>query len=137
MSEPNDPMAVVRRYIDAFNRGDVDAMAAACADPMQILDGMAPHVWQGPTAARDWWRDVLTDGVHIGASGYRVTLGEPRHVDVKGEFGYVVVPTTMAFDLKGQKIVQNGGVFTVALRIGDDGWRLTAWAWSKGSNSPA
>lgn len=49
MSEPNDPMAAVRQYIDAFNRGDVDAMAAACADPMQILDGMAPHVWQGPT----------------------------------------------------------------------------------------
>ena len=67
----------------------------------------------------------------------RMPRGEPRHVDVKGDFGYVVVPTTMAFDLKGQKIVQNGGVFTVALRIGDDGWRLTAWTWSKGSNSPA
>lgn len=80
MSEPNDPMAAVRQYIDAFNRGDVD---------------------------------------------------------VKGDFGYVVVPTTMTFDLKGQQIVQNGGVFTVALRNGDDGWRLAAWAWSKGSNSPA
>ncbi|WP_235654074.1 hypothetical protein [Mycolicibacterium houstonense] len=48
MSEPDDPMAAVRRYVDAFNRADVDALAAACADPMQILDGMAPHVWQGP-----------------------------------------------------------------------------------------
>ena len=33
-------------------------MAATCADPMQILDGMSPHVWQGPTAAEDWWKDV-------------------------------------------------------------------------------
>lgn len=130
-------MAAVRRYIDAFNRGDVDALAAACADPMQILDGMAPHVWQGPTATRDWWRDVLADGEHVGASGYHVTLGEPRHVDVKGEFGYVVVPTTMAFDLNGQRIVQKRGVFTVALQNGDAGWRLTAWTWSKGVNCPA
>lgn len=137
MSKPKGPMAAVRQYIDAFNRGDVDALAAACADPMQILDGMAPHVWQGPTATRDWWRDVLADGEHVGASGYHVTLGEPRHVDVNGDDGYVVVPTTMTFDLKGQRIVQNGGVFTAALRRIDSEWRLTAWTWSKGVNSPA
>ena len=81
MSSSNDPMAAVRQYVDAFNNGDAQAMAAACADPMQILDGMSPHVWQGPTAAEDWWRDVLTEGEHLGASGYRIALGEPRHVD--------------------------------------------------------
>ncbi len=41
------------QYVDAFNNGDPYAMAATCADPMQILDGMSPHVWQGPTAAQD------------------------------------------------------------------------------------
>ena len=51
-------MAAVLEYVDAFNNGDPTAMAAACANPMQILDGMSPHVWQGPTAAEDWWRDV-------------------------------------------------------------------------------
>lgn len=136
MSEPNDPMAAVRRYVDAFNRGDVDMMSAACADPMQILDGMAPHVWQGPAATRDWWRDVLAEGEHLGASDYHITLDEPRHVTVTGESGYVVVPATMTFDLNGQQIVQTGGVFTVALHNDDHGWRLTAWAWSKGINSP-
>ena len=45
-------MAAVRQYIDAFNTGDAEAMAAVCSDPMQILDGMAPHVWQGPTQSR-------------------------------------------------------------------------------------
>jgi ketosteroid isomerase-like protein len=29
-------MAAVVQYADAFNRGDAKAMAAACADPMQI-----------------------------------------------------------------------------------------------------
>ena len=96
-------MAAVRHYVDAFNAGDPDAMAATCADPMQILDGMAPHVWQGPTASQDWWRDVLTAGDHLGASGYHIALGELRHVDVTGDNAYVVVPATMTFDLRGTR----------------------------------
>ncbi|MFG2634214.1 nuclear transport factor 2 family protein [Streptomyces sp. NPDC048362] len=130
----NDPMAAVARYVDAFNRGDARAMAAACADPMQILDGMAPHVWQGPTASEDWWRDVLAEGEHIGASGwYRITLGEPRHVYVKGDHAYVVVPATMTVDLRGSQVTQTGSVFTVALGKVNSQWRLTAWAWAKGA----
>ena len=70
MTSANDPMAAVLQYVDAVNDEDPKAMAVACANPMQILDGMSPHVWQGPTAAEDWWRDVLTEGEHLGASGY-------------------------------------------------------------------
>ena len=85
MPSSKDPMAAVLQYVDAFNSGDRKAMAATCADPMQILDGMSPHVWQGPTASDDWYRDVLTEGGHVGASGYQITLGEPRHVDVTAD----------------------------------------------------
>ncbi|WP_329203135.1 nuclear transport factor 2 family protein [Streptomyces sp. NBC_01435] len=129
----NDPMAAVVQYVDGFNHGDVTAMAATCADPMQILDGMAPHVWQGPTASEDWWRDVLTEGEHVGASGYHITLGDPRHVDVTSDHAYIVVPATMSFDLQGRQVTQTGSVFTVALRKADTEWRLTAWAWAKGA----
>lgn len=133
MPSSNDPMTAVRQYVDAFNNADPKAMAAACADPMQILDGMSPHVWQGPTAAEDWWRDVLTEGEHLGASGYHIALGEPRHVDTTGDNAYVVVPATMTFDLKGKQHTQTGSVFTVALRNLGTAWRLTAWAWAKGA----
>lgn len=106
MLSSNDPMAAVRRYVDTFNNGDVKAMAATCAEPMQILDGMSPHVWQGPKAAEDWWRDVLTEGEHLGASGYHITLGEPRHVDVTGDYAYVVVPATMTFNIQGKQVTK-------------------------------
>jgi ketosteroid isomerase-like protein len=133
VSSSNDPMAEVRQYVDAFNSADPNAMAAVCADPMQILDGMSPHVWQGSTAAEDWWSDVLEEGEHLGASGYHITLGEPRHVDITGDYAYVVVPATMTFSLGSKPITQTGSVFTVALRkVGTD-WRLTAWAWAKGA----
>jgi ketosteroid isomerase-like protein len=133
MPTTNDPMAAVQRYVEAFNRGDPKAMAAACADPMQILDGMSPHVWQGPAATEDWWSDVLTEGEHLRASGYHIVLGEPRHVDVTDDNAYVVVPATMTFDLNGREVTQSGSLFTVALRKVDADWRLSAWAWAKGA----
>jgi ketosteroid isomerase-like protein len=126
-------MAAVRQYIEAFNEGDGEAMAATCADPMQILDPMSPHVWQGPTASEDWWSDVLAQREHLVASRFHVTLDEQRHVDVTGDFAYVVVPATVTFDLGDREITQTGSLFTVALRKVDTDWRLSAWAWTKGS----
>jgi hypothetical protein len=128
----NNPMAAVRHYIGAFNRGDQQGMAAAFVVPGSILDGMAPHVWHGPTATLDWYRDVLIEGEHHGASGYHVTLAEPLHDNVTGDSAYVVVPATMTFKVGGRQVTQTGAVFTVALRRDPEGWRIAAWAWAKG-----
>jgi ketosteroid isomerase-like protein len=128
-----DPIATVHQYIDAFNRGDAEQMAALFAVPGSILDGMAPHLWVGPTAAQDWYRDVLIEGKAHGAAGYFVTLGEPLHNNVTGDSAYVVVPASMTFKVQGKQITQSGAVFTVALRKGAEGWRIAAWAWAKGT----
>ena len=98
-----EPMAVVRHY-DAFNKGDAKGMAATFAVPGSILDGMAPHLWQGPTTAQDWYRDVLIEGKQHGASDYFVTMGEPLHNNVTGDSAYVVVPATMTFKWAASKL---------------------------------
>jgi ketosteroid isomerase-like protein len=128
----NDPMAAVHQYIDGFNNGDTQAMAAVFAVSGSILDGMAPHLWQGPTATQDWSRDVLAEGAQHDASGYHVTLGEPFHHNVTGDSAYVVVPVTMTFQVHGRQVTQTGAVFTVALRKLPAGWRIAALAWAKG-----
>ena len=130
----DDPLAAVRQYIDAFNAGDVDSMAASFYSTGSILDGMSPHVWQGPSAAREWYRDVLAEGEQEGASGYFVTIEEPLHDDVTGDSAYIVVPATMRFDLDGTPMTQTGAHLTVALRKVADGWRIAAWAWTKGKH---
>ena len=130
------PLAAVRQYIESFNRGDVKAMAATCAVPMSILDGMAPHVWHGPTATEDWYRDAMTEGGHLGATDYSVALGEPLHVQITGDSAYVLVPATMTFKVHGRQVTQSGATFTVALRKVNDGWRIAAWAWAKGTAQP-
>lgn len=119
-----DPMAAVRQFVEAFNKGDVKTMASICHKPMSILDGMWPHVWYGTTACEDWYRDVLSEGEHIGASGYRVALGEPWHVNAKGDHGYVVTPAGMTFKLRGMDRSQSGALFTLALRKVSGEWRI-------------
>jgi hypothetical protein len=128
-----DPLVAVHQYINGFNKGDGEAMAATFAIPGSILDGMAPHVWQGPTASQDWYRDVLIEGEQHGASDYVVTLGEPSHNNITGDSAYVVVPATMTFKVRGQQVTQTGAIFTVALRRVAEGWRIAAWAWAKGT----
>jgi hypothetical protein len=130
-----DPMTAVRQYIDDFNRGDAEAMSADFVVPGSILDGMAPHLWHGPTASKDWYRDVLSEGEEHGASGYFVTLGEPLHNNITGENAYLVVPASMTFKVQNQEVVQTGALFTVALRKLADGWRIAAWAWAKGTRA--
>jgi ketosteroid isomerase-like protein len=131
----SEPVAAVRRYIDAFNKGDVEAMAACFASPGTILDGMAPHVWHGASAPRDWYRDVLTEGKHAGASNYSVTLAAPLHADVSSDVAYAVFPATMTFNLGGTPVTQSGAHFTTALCKQAGEWRIAAWAWAKGKAS--
>lgn len=129
-----DALPTVHRYIDAFNEGDVKGMAAAFAVPGAILDGMPPHAWHGPTAAEDWYQDVLINTKKEGASDFFVTIGVPQHMDITGDAAYVVVPATMRFKVHGKEITQSGAVFTMALRRLADGWHIAAWAWAKGTS---
>jgi ketosteroid isomerase-like protein len=128
----DDPVAAVKKYIDAFNKGDLKGMSAVCDSPAVIIDGLPPHSWQGPTACEDWYRDVIAAGAKEGAGDYFVTLGEPRHVDVRGDRAYVVVPATMKFKVHGKEITQNGSTMTLALHKVGDQWRIAGWAWAKG-----
>lgn len=126
-------MERVRHYVDAFNKDDLKAMTALFDPSGSILDGLPPHVWQGPTATQDWYRDVLVEGEQHGASDYFVTLGEPLHNDVTGDSAYVVIPATMTFKMRGKQVTQSDAIFTVALRKLTEGWRIAAWTWAKGT----
>jgi hypothetical protein len=129
--EHTEPTAVVQQYISAFNKGDADGMAACFAGQGSILDGMAPHVWMGSTAPRDWYRDVLIEGEHHGASGYALALGENQRIDLSGESAYLVISAVLTFDLMGQSM-ETPGLFTVVLHKIDGAWLIRSWAWAKG-----
>ncbi len=129
------PLDAIQSYVDAFNAGDADGMSAMFSVNGSILDGMAPHQWLGPTAVADWYRDVMAESEHLGASNYHVAVGDPLHNDINDDAAYVVLPATMTFDLKGTRITQTGAVFTVAMRREGISWRIASWAWAKGQRA--
>jgi hypothetical protein len=130
-SEKTDVMASVTQFIDGFNKNDVKTALAACASPAFIIDEFPPYSWQGPTACSDWANDFDAFSKKGKMTEPVVKLGKPRHVDIAGERAYVVLPATFNFKQNGKPISESGSTFTLALQKATDGWRITAWTWSK------
>lgn len=130
-SDQSDVTALVKRFVDAFNKGDAKAAAATCVDSVVIIDEFPPYIWQGEGAFSKWLTDysadaeknVITDGI--------VTLGKPKHVDVSGNRAYLVTPVNYAFKQKGKPVKETGSTLTVALEKGATGWLCAGWAWAK------
>jgi ketosteroid isomerase-like protein len=128
-TDKTDVMSVVHQWVDAFNKGDMQSMGAACADQASIIDDFPPHEWHGAGACSKWSSDfqafthaaVITDPI--------VTVGKPWHIDVTADRAYVVAPTTFSFKQKG-KPVKEAGIITVTLQKSAAVWRMTGWAWA-------
>jgi len=128
-TDKGDVMSVVHGWVAAFNKGDMQAMAAQCADQASIIDDFAPHVWTGAGACTRWSSDFQQFVKSTASTNPKVTIGKPWHLDVATDLAYVVAPTTYSFKQKG-KPVQQDGVLTVALQKGPTGWRMIGWAWA-------
>lgn len=127
-SESADAMAPVHHFVDAFNKGDLTSAVAACADEAFVMDDFPPHAWQGKGCEKwaDGFRDVAKKE---GITDARMVLGKPRHVDVAGDWAYVVVPVTLILKHFG-KPKELPSMFTAALHKETAGWRITGWAWA-------
>jgi ketosteroid isomerase-like protein len=130
-AQQSEPMAVVRQFVDAFNKGDVPAVLAACAEQTVIIDEFAPFVWHGAGSCGKWASDYDADAKTNGITEGSVTLGKALHVDIAGDHAYVVVPADYAFKLKGKPVKETAALLTVALRKEAAHWRITGWSWAK------
>jgi ketosteroid isomerase-like protein len=124
-----DAMSVVHHWVDAFNKGDMKLVAAACADQTSIIDDFPPHEWHGAGACAKWSSDFQAFAKAGDITDPAVTVGKPWHIDVTADLAYVVAPTTFSFKQKG-KPVKESGILTVTLQKGAAGWRMIGWAWA-------
>jgi hypothetical protein len=131
-SEKADVIATVKQYMGSINKGDKDAVLAACAAQTSIIDEFPPYAWQGATACADWWNDNEAFDKKNEITGENVAVREPRHTEIIGDRAYVVVPTTYAYKLHGKQVTETGAVWMFALQKVSAGWRITAWAWAQG-----
>jgi len=130
--DKTDALATVRQFVDAFNKSDLKAAVATCADQASIIDEFPPYEWHGSGACAQWTSDFDADVKKNGITPGAVTLGKPRHVDVTGDRAYVVIPVQYAFKQKGKATSEKSSTLAVALQKGAAGWRIVAWTWAKG-----
>jgi len=130
-SDKTDAVASVQQFVDSFNKGDARTAAAACADQASIIDEFPPHEWHGAGACSKWMEDFDTDAQKNEITDGKVTLGNPRHIDVTADRAYVVVPANYTYKKKGKSMKETGSMLTVALQKGESGWRITGWSWTK------
>jgi hypothetical protein len=126
-SDQADVMAAVHQFID----GETETAIAACADETSIIDEFPPYSWRGPGACARWSKDYHANLQKNGITGGLVTIGQPRHVNVAGDYAYVVVSASYSWKRNGKPVKETGSTFTATLQKVAAGWRITAWAWSE------
>jgi ketosteroid isomerase-like protein len=130
-TDKTDVVATVRKFVESFNKGDMKALTATCADQASIIDEFPPYEWHGSGACAKWTDDYGADAKKNGITDGVVTLGAPLHVDVTAERAYVVVPANYKFKHNGKAVQETGSTLTIALQKSGDAWRMTGWAWAK------
>jgi len=128
-SDRTDAMAVVHKWVDAFNKGDGKTGSSFCVDGALIIDDFAPHVWQGSGACASWYKDYEAFAAKAQITDASVALGKARHFDVDSGYAYLVVPTTLTYTKVGKQITDKA-IVTMALKKGSSGWQITGWAWA-------
>lgn len=130
-SERTAVLAPVHQFLDGLNKGDIKSAVAACAAETEIIDEVPPYEWHGAGGCQKWADAFDADAKKNGITEPVVRIGIPRHVDVIGDHAYTVIPATYTYKKNGKPMSEAGATFTVALQKEAEGWKITAWTWSK------
>ncbi len=128
-SDKTDAMAVVHKWVDAFNKGDAKTATSYCADGALVIDDFAPHVWQGPGACAAWYKDYEAFAAKGQMTNASVVLGKSHHLDVDAGYAYLVTPASLTYNKAGQPVTDKA-IVTMSLKKGSAGWQITGWAWA-------
>jgi len=129
--------APIRKFADAFNKGDIKGAAAThLASGVTIIDEAPPHLWQGPKAFDSWVADLTKDDKAAGITDEKVTLGTVTREVVTGSDAYVVIAVVYTFTQKGVAM-REPAQMTFAMKKLPEGWKIAGWTWTGPEPVPA
>jgi ketosteroid isomerase-like protein len=124
-------MAPITRFMEAFNKGDIEAAAAthAADADLVIVDEVTPYVWRGSKAFHAWAGDLDADAKKRGVTDQQVSIGAATRVETDGTGAYVIVPSVYTFKEKGIAM-RASAQMTFTLKKGASGWLIHGWTWT-------
>jgi ketosteroid isomerase-like protein len=128
-SEKTDVVAIVDQWTDNFNKGDLKAAVALCANDASVIDDLAPFEWRGPGACGKWSDAYAAYVKEQEITDVTVTLATSQTVEVSGDRAYFAARATYVGTQKGKPLKMAARV-TMALHKGSAGWQITGWSWS-------
>jgi ketosteroid isomerase-like protein len=123
-------LAPIHQFVEALNKGDMKAAAAAHTAAPSIIDDVPPHQWQGSDAFDKWSSSDAAEMQKNGITAPTVKIKAPSQIQVEGDSAYVVVPTVYSFVMKGKKVAETGFLTFALAQQGSD-WRIAGWAWTR------
>jgi ketosteroid isomerase-like protein len=127
-SDASDVAAVVKQWVDDFNKGDMKSFIAACEPSVSVIDGFPPYSWLN---CADYMNDYRTNSKAIELTEGRLWIGKPDYTEVTADHAYVIYPATFSDKEKGKPVLYKGA-WTMTLRKTSGRWAFTgsSSAWS-------
>jgi hypothetical protein len=124
-------LGLAHKFIDALNKNDTKAAGALHTASPTIIDDIPPHLFQGPTAFSDWLSaDAVAIQKHALTEPSVKMFPKPKHVQIDGDTGYVVVSVVYSFKLAGKKVAPVHGIMTFACARDGADWKIAGWSWA-------
>lgn len=123
----DDAMTPVRQSIEALNKGDMTAAAAAFGANLSVIDEFAPYHWNSADA---WLKSFVASNKAYGVTEPRVILFPATTSIVDATEAYEVIPNVTEAKMGGKRVLEKG-IFVFALTKMTKGWRIASLAWTK------
>lgn len=121
--------ATIRKFGDAFNKGDVNAARAQLTAAPAIVDEPSPHLWTGPKSLDRWLADLAKSDSAQGITSGVVAIRPATREEVSGDNAYVIVPATYTYKQKGATLRETAQL-TLVMSRQRSGWKIAAWTWT-------
>ncbi|MBC5811706.1 MAG: hypothetical protein GIW95_12755 [Candidatus Eremiobacteraeota bacterium] len=124
-------LAPIDSLVAALNAVDAAAVGALYTADGSLLDEFPPFQWHAPRGAVSFMKDFGAFTKAEGASDFVVKRSAPKtvHPTKDGAMGYLVVPMTITYKLKGKPQTEMGlWTFIVVKAAGSYKIKASAWA---------
>lgn len=118
----------VQSFIEAFRRGDAEAVAALYAEDARLLPPNHPKV-QGKEAIRQFWQGAMDMGVKDASL-------QIEEVEPQGDTAYEIGRYTLAIEQGNGERISDAGKYVVIWKRGGGGWRIAVDIFNSDTPAP-